>query len=402
MNILFIAKEFPHHRVIGGPIIIYNRIKHLSPRHTISLIAFGGSPSKEEIDSVSRFCKEVRIVSPPATGSTMRKITDYFYSPVPPYFLLCRSREMYQRLREMVRSFRYDLIISEFSMVSQYLYRNPDLDGIKRVMSVHECYYLARRKVFRVQSFNREGLMALYHLKGLKDFEFNMYASADKVLALTSEGREELLKVRPDLDISVVPHGVDVDHFAPPVERGKAHPPTLMFLGNFPHDPNRDAVMFFGTKVWPLIRERLPESRFLIVGRGPTKDMKELAAQDQSMIITGEVDDVRPYFHESDLFVCPVRMGGGFRGKVLEAMACGVPVVSTRLGAEGLPARSGENIILNDIPHEMADTIVRLLSEDSLREQIAARARELVVEKYSWEVGVRLLEEVLLGVLSHT
>jgi len=173
----------------------------------------------------------------------------------------------------------------------------------------------------------------------------------------------------------------------------------VMFLGNYPHDPNRDAAVFFGSEVWPIIKREVPDARFLAVGRGPTADMRLTAERDPSIRITGEVDDVRPYFRESDVFVCPVRMGGGFRGKVLEAMASGVPVVSTALGAEGIPARPGDNILLAESPEELAEATIRLLKDRDLAGRIALNARELVVERYSWQKGVEILEEVLQEVV---
>ena len=395
MNILFVVKEFPHSHVIGGPIIIYNRIKYLSERHTVSCVAFAPhEPTDEQVDSLARYCRELRLVPPAPPRSAARRAVDFFAGPVPPYFMLNYSEEMYSEISSMVSSFSYDVAISEYSMVAQYLYGNQDLEGVKRVMSVHECYYLARRKVLEVQGASREGLAALLQLKGLKKFEFDMYAGADKVLTLTPEGRRELLAVRRDLDIAVVPHGVDIDGFTPPGSKPE-HPPTVMFLGNFPHDPNRDAMVFFAREAWPLVRKEIPDARFLVVGRGPTPDMLELAAQDPSIEITGEVDSVKPYFDRADVFVCPVRMGGGFRGKVLEAMACGVPVVSTALGAEGLPASDGDNILLAGTAPELARSVLRLLQDSGLRERIAAEARELMVEHFSWQSGVRILEEVL-------
>jgi glycosyltransferase involved in cell wall biosynthesis len=400
MNILFVAKEFPHSRVIGGPIIIYNRVKYLSANHTVSLVAFDPQrATPPEIESTREYCHDLTLVPSPERRRALKRLRGFLAGPVPPYFMLNYSQEMYAAIRRMVDAYPYDVVISEYSMVAQYLYRNPDLAGIKTVMSVHECYYLARRKVFELEKFNREGITALMQLKGLKRFEFDMYSDADKVLTLTPEGRDELLRIRPGLDISVVPHGVDIDEFRPS-DKEHGSPPTVMFLGNYLHDPNRDAVVAFTSQAWPSIKESVPDCRFLVVGRGPTPDMLELGRRDPSLEITGQVADVRPYLNRSDVFVCPVRLGGGFRGKVLEAMACGVPVVSTPLGAEGLPASDGENILLADTPGEIADATVNLLRDRELARKISTGARELVVERFSWQKGAEILQNVLKKVLA--
>ncbi|MBN2025438.1 MAG: glycosyltransferase [Actinobacteria bacterium] len=397
MEILFVCKTLPHERVIGGPVIIYNRVRILSRRHNVSLLAFVPPDEWDQTDSVSRFCLDFRGVPMPSYDAPLRKAWDFLFSPVPIYFLNNYSVEMYGALREMVERNRYDVVISEYSMVAQYLYHNPDLAGIKRVMSVHECYYLARRKAWQVQGFSREGLSALVNLKGLKKFEFDMYADADRVLVLTPQGKEELLAIRPDLDISVVPHGVDVDHFCAAGESVREQ--AVMFLGNYPHDPNRDAVLYFHQKIWPLVKEEVPEALFYVVGKDPTPDLLELGRADPSLVITGTVEDVRPYFERAKVFVNPVRIGGGFRGKLLEAMSMGLPIVTTSLGAEGVRAESGRDMILADDPREFAAAVVRLLRDDAMCTSLGGRAREMAVEAFSWERGVEELEGVLREVV---
>ncbi len=393
MNILFICKTLPHQKVIGGPIIIYNRVRLLSRRHQVSLLTFVSEEEKPFIPTVSRFCLDFQAVDFPPPRSLPRKVWDFFFSPVPNYFLVNRSPEMFQRLGEMVRRHPYDVVISEYSMVAQYLYQNSDLQGIKRVMSVHECYYLARKKAFQVQRFSREGLSALFYLKGLKRYEFALYRSADKVLTLTPQGRDELLSIAPDLDISVVPHGVDIEQFCVSQECSKEQ--AVMFLGNYPHDPNRDAVIYFYQRIWPRVREEVKDAKFYVVGKDPTPDLLELAEKDPSVVVTGTVEDVRPYFERSKVFVCPVRIGGGFRGKILEAMAMGLPIVSTSLGAEGVDATDGKEMYIADQPEDFARKVVELLGDDGLCQRMGEEARRKVEECFSWEKGVELLEEVL-------
>jgi len=394
MDILFICKTLPHERVIGGPILVYNRIRLLSRRHRVSLLCFVSEEEWGYTDTVSRFCLDFQGVPMPGPRPWHRRVRDFFFSPVPIYFLNAYSPQMYARLREMVGRHPYQVVISEYSMVAQYLYRNPDLRGVKRVMSVHECYYLARLKAWRVQRFSREGLSALLNLKGLRRFEFDMYADADLVLTLTPEGKRELLEIRPDLRIEVVPHGVDVEAFCLPGECERET--AVMFLGNYPHDPNRDAVLYFHREIWPLVREEVPGARFYVVGKDPTPDILQLARDDPSVTVTGTVEDVRPYFRRCKVFVNPVRIGGGFRGKLLEAMAMGMPIVTTSLGAEGVEARDGVDMVIADSPREFASAVVRLLEDEGTCRRLGEEARRTAEECFSWEKGVERLERILL------
>ncbi|WP_287154941.1 glycosyltransferase [Candidatus Solincola tengchongensis] len=397
MDILFLCKTLPHEKVIGGPILVYNRVRILSRRHNVSLLCFVPEEEREYQDSVARFCLDYRGVPMPGPRPFPRKAWDFLFSPVPIYFLNSRSPLMFEALREMVGKHCYDVVVSEYSAVAQYLFRNPDLAGMKRVMSVHECYYLARRKAWRVQRFSREGVSALFNLKGLRRFEFEMYADADLVLTLTPEGRQELLDIRPDLRIEVVPHGVDVERFCVSGECEKEE--AVMFLGNYPHDPNRDAVLYFHQRMWPRIRREVPSARFYVVGKDPTPDLLELAREDPSVVVTGTVEDVRPYFERSKVFVNPVRIGGGFRGKLLEAMAMGLPIVTTSLGAEGVEAEDGRDMVIADDPEEFAAAVIRLLRDDELCCRLGDSARRLAEERFSWEKGVERLERVLLDLV---
>jgi len=137
MKILFVVKEFPHSSVIGGPIIIYNRVKYLSQNHTVSMAAFAYDPTEEQIESVARYTRDLKLVAPPAQPGAAGKARWYLDSPVPPYFMPGYSPRMYSTIRKLVESRDYDVVISEYSLVAQYLFNTPDLSGIHRVMSVH-------------------------------------------------------------------------------------------------------------------------------------------------------------------------------------------------------------------------------------------------------------------------
>jgi glycosyltransferase involved in cell wall biosynthesis len=155
-----------------------------------------------------------------------------------------------------------------------------------------------------------------------------------------------------------------------------------------------DAVLYFHQEIWPKAKAKIPGLKFVVVGQAPPPEIQNMA-QDASITVTGRVDDVTPYIRKGQIFICPVRLGGGFRGKILEAMAVGRPIVSTSLGAEGIPSKSGANIMIADTPEDFAASIEKLLKDRDLYERIRRAGRQLTEEKYAWAKGVEVLEGIL-------
>ncbi|GAI12931.1 unnamed protein product, partial [marine sediment metagenome] len=282
-----------------------------------------------------------------------------------------------------------------YSVMGQYLYRNPGLNPrTKRIISCHECYTIARKKVLDLYGiFSIRGLEAVLELYRLEVYEFAMYQDVDKIITLTPQEREGLLRYAPDLAVDVVPHGVDTEKFAPvsPEEQET----SVAFLGNYPHDPNRDAVMHFIQDIWPYLKKALPGIKFYVIGRDPTPDILAAANGDRDIVVTGTVEDVRDYLGKAKVFVAPVRLGKGFRGKILEAMAMAIPVVTTSLGAEGIPAEDVNSIVIANDPKTFFDRVVRLFKDDELYERLSQNSRQLVEKRFSWEKGIDILEQVL-------
>ncbi len=393
MKILFTCKEFPHSKVIGGPIIIYNRLKYFSKNHLVSLAAFFRPGEEKYIPSVKPFCHDLKLVPVSSKRSPLKATWDFFTSPIPHYFLRIHgSKKMAETIAEMVQKDRYDFVIGEYSVMGQFIHNNPLLPPVRRIVSVHECYYLARLKAFRHSKLGLNKLKEAINLKGLKRYEFDMYKHADKVLTLTHQDKKKLLDISPELDIAVVPHGVDVENFS--FSEPEREEISIVFVGNYLHYPNVDAVLYFYQEIWPRIKSQVPKIKFYAVGQGPPPEVRSLS-KDDAIIVTGRVDGVRPYLKKGRVFICPVRLGGGFRGKILEAMAVGIPVVSTSLGAEGVPAFQRENIIVADNPEEFTQGIIDLINDDRLFEIIRKNARRLVEEKFAWQKGVKIMEGVL-------
>ncbi|NCC50707.1 MAG: glycosyltransferase [Spartobacteria bacterium] len=399
MRLLFLTSKLPHPQVAGGHVIVYQRIARLAQKgHEIGVLAFEGPGDRERTEMMGTRLLEIELVAPPAKRSWPRRLFDYFFSRVPPMYLPLRSEAMAKKLGEMVYRSRYDAVIAEFSVMGQYLYCNPYLSAVRRLISCHRSDIVTYRTSRSVRGFSLALLRDWMQMKGLSKYEFSMYRAADRVLVLTPQERYNLLEHAPNLMTSVIPSGVDTRFFRPAKEQPTEAGEHILFTGYYCDTPNEDAVLWFCRQVWPRLRAERPHLNFLVVGPEPTPAMRDIAAKDPRIIITGMVDDLRAYLARAQVFVCPVRLGSGMRGKILEAMAAGVPVVSTSLGVEGIPAQIGNNCFLADTPDIMAQYISLLLDDAPLRQSIAQHAREMVSERFSWRHSIESLEKVLRNI----
>jgi glycosyltransferase involved in cell wall biosynthesis len=195
--------------------------------------------------------------------------------------------------------------------------------------------------------------------------------------------------------VNAVPTGVDVGFFQPAGET----PATtdLVFVGSMDWMPNVDGVVWFAKEVLPLIKKKLPGCSLAVVGRTPGREVTDLAERDAGIRITGTVADVRPWLWQSKVAIVPLRIGGGTRLKIYEAMAARTPVVSTTIGAEGLDIAPGENILIADSPEAFADACARLLTDPGDRRRLADAAYQHVKAKHSWEAAAKEFERALGG-----
>jgi sugar transferase (PEP-CTERM/EpsH1 system associated) len=226
--------------------------------------------------------------------------------------------------------------------------------------------------------------------------EAEVCRASDHVLAVSEEDRNIFCREFGIAKVTPMALGVDADYFSPPAT--PPEPGSLVFVGSMDWYPNEDGIFWFVRQVYPLIRQSAPHARLTVVGRNPSARLRAVAAADPSVEITGTVEDVRPYLGRAEAVVVPLRIGGGTRIKIFEAMSAGRPVVSTTLGAEGLPVKAGREILLADEPAAFARAVVGLLENPAQREAIGRAAREKVVRDHSWETVVGQVMDVLARV----
>lgn len=399
MKILFLTNKLPHAEVAGGHRIIYQRIRYLSEQgHQVGLLSFIQDEKKEKLDSLRPLLTELRTLPHPGRNILIRAFHDYLSWSRPAAFWKCYSADMMKAVGETAERGKYDLIIAEFSEMGQFLHKNPYLSAIHKIISCHRCVTASYEKYTDLGEVRLKlHLKSIPQLRGLQKYEFDMYRSADRIFVLTPQDRFTMQYYAQDLAVTVVPSGIDVEYL-------QEHPPVpkepIVLLTGFMDDPaNEDGVEWFYHHVWPQLRGRHPEVKFYIVGSSPGPRIRRLAGKDKRIIVTGAVKDLRPYRNRARVFVSPVRLGSGMRLKVLEAMAAGLPVVSTSLGMAGIDAQTGVNCLVADTPELFTRSVEWLLTDRNLSARMARSARELVARKYTLEEGLRRFEKVIKSVV---
>lgn len=398
VRILFLTSQLPYAGIAGGHSLVYERMLRLGSRgHEVGLASFCDETGRAHVGEIKNRLFELELLPMPQEPSLPNKFVQAYLGGIPLPFQHPRSREMRKLVGTMVDRSRYDVVLAEFSVMGQYLFRNPWLNAVRRVISCHHSPAIMAAHQLKLLGGSLLGLKKLIKMYGLIDYECRLYRSADRVLTLSREERYALLNLDPTLRISVVPNGVDANFYHPPSDAPREQ--AIIFTGNYLDPANEDAIISFTQDVWPRLRRSQPGLKFYIVGPSPPVYVRAQAARDNRLVVTGRVDDIRSWLHKAQVFVCPVRMGRGMRGKILEAMASGLPVVSTSLGVEGLSAQMGDNCFIADTPKIMRHYIKILLEDHALRARLAENARTMVNERFRWLKVIPQLEAVLLDVM---
>jgi len=401
-HILFLTPQLPYPPHQGTTIRNFNLIRHLAARHEIHLLSFVHAP-----DEIARarplhdLCSHIEGVPVPRR-STFGRALSVFRTRLPDMALRLYSPAFRARLEAWLRETPYDVVEVEGIEMARYGLWPPEAAGLRAlsrsarwVFDDHNAEYILQQRAFQTDVRQpRRWLGALYSLvqwQKLRRYETAVCRAADRVVAVSEADAAALRGLIPDLSVSVVPNGVDTEHYRPEAVMPLPDSPNLVFTGKMDFRPNVDAVTWFCQEILPRVWESRPETRFAIVGRDPHARVQALAA-DPRVMVTGYVDDVRPYIAGAAVYVVPLRMGGGTRLKVLEAMAMGKAIVTTRVGGEGIALVPGQEALVADDAEEFAAGAIALLADPARRQVMGQAARRLVVERYDWRAIVPRLE----------
>ena len=306
-----------------------------------------------------------------------------------------QSGELQTKIRELASDGKIDLVVCDFLAPAGNFPTNFDCPT---VLFQHNVEAMIWKRHYEVQSNLVKKFYLFAEWLKMRAFEKKACRSFDAVIAVSKEDREQMRNDYGVTAVFEVPTGVDTAFFKP---SGKVavDPHNIVFTGSMDWLPNEDAITYFTQEVMPLIKRKISDATLTVVGRNPYSSLVELARRDRSLIVTGRVDDVRPYMERAAAYVVPLRIGGGTRLKIYEAMAMEKAIVSTTIGAEGLPVKGGVEILLADTAESMAAAVVEVLSDAPFAKGLGSRAAATVREKFGWqgvaEQFTRICEETV-------
>ena len=388
MKILMLTPYLPYPLHSGGQIRSYNLIKNLSKKHQITLFSFIRSNKEaEHIQELKKYCTKVKVFKRRQAWDP-RNILISALSPYPFLVSIYLSPAVKIAIQKELAS-GYDLIHAETFYVMPNLPKSANIPTLLVEQTIE--YMVYQRFVEDFKLFFLKPLLYFDVFK-IKLWENYYWRKATRLAAMSQSDKKIMENSVKDRKVDVVANGVDVKHFASS-QKPAINPPTILFVGNFKWLPNKDAAKFLVTDIWPKIHASLPEARLWIVGRNPTKEILNLANQKQ-VTVSGQVEDIRDAFQSVSVLLAPIRNGRGTKYKVLEAMASRVPVVTTKLGIEGIDAVNNESVLIAESASNLASQTISVLTDKALAGKIAQNARGLVYTQYNWQIISKTLDQI--------
>jgi glycosyltransferase involved in cell wall biosynthesis len=396
MKILLLCYEFPSPQIAGSHRVLHC-LKYLSGKykHDITLVAFK-LPGRNYPD-LSRYCHIETVetrqrpgLKSPATILAALKSTISAFNIFSKYAFFLNwsySPEMDEKIKTLLADNRYDIIVVDHPAMLRYV---PDKKSPVVLLEAFAIAGILRMEYTLEKNGLKKALRLLYYHRTINYAA--IYQAVDTAIGVSSEQRNIVKSDCPDLNVEIILHGIDAEYFKS-VESETDYP-SLIITGSMGSVRNKAMVLYFYDEIYPLIKKSIPNLKLFIVGNNPGKEIIRLAA-DSSVIVTGYVEDLRPYLSRAWVVVAPLQEGFGVKVRVLQAMAVGKPVVATSMVRSGIDVTPGENIMIADEPQDFANKVIELLNNRELRLKIGGNARHLMQNEHDWEKLTYQLNEVL-------
>ncbi|MFV1882888.1 MAG: glycosyltransferase [Balneola sp.] len=388
MNILFVIPRFPNPPLKGDQLIVYNRLKGLGANFKITLLLFyENDKDLKQIDDLHSLCEEIIPVKLTKLQSWINVAKAFFSNELPFQVNYYSSRAFENELQKLILKKKFDLVhvftlrLAEFTKPL----RIPVVYELIDSMQLNVENMVREEKFFKKWIYKKEQ-------KRINKYEKELCRD-QKYLCVVSEKDKQRIN---EPHIHVIPNGVDTEKFS---KKGMYKNGEIIFTGNMGYLPNVHAVKWFAKKCFPIVKQAIPHATFHIVGANPTSYVKSMD-DGHSIFVTGFVDSMVDELNKAQIAVAPMRSGSGMQNKIIEAMSCEVPVVTTHNGLEGLFAIPDEEILVADTPNTYAQAVIDLLSDQKLSDTIAINSRKYVQKYHSWTMSNGKISDLYIEVLA--
>jgi glycosyltransferase involved in cell wall biosynthesis len=360
-------------------------LRELKRDHEITYLALDdGASGPNEKKLATEYCHELICVphrtAPKFSPGFYRDLVANLASPLPYFMKKYESKGMRREIERLLKEQTFDVMVCDFLQPSVNVPANLD---VATVLFQHNVEAMIWKRHYELQKNPLKRAFLYDQWRKTWRYERSACRKFDLVVAVSAADEQQM---REEYDLrraAAVATGVDIDYFSP---SGAITPEkhNIVFTGSMDWLPNEDAMQYFIRELLPLVRKEIPDVTLTVVGRNPYASLVELSKSDKSIVVTGRVDDVRPFIEKAAVYVVPIRIGGGTRLKIYEAMSMGKPVVSTTVGAEGLPVTNNQELVLADSASDFAAALIRVFRDPDWAAELGGRAAKLVREKFGW------------------
>lgn len=380
MRLLFLTSRLPYPPDRGDRLRTYHLLRQLSEEHAITLVSFVVTETEAQWKSqLAPFCEEIHLVVRSKKRSQLTAAAN-FWRKLPMQALYYRAAEMQRLVDRLLAKGGFDAVYVHLFRMAPFVYGKC---GLYRIVDLTD---MISSEIEASMPYRSPLSRLIYHLERprIASYERQVAGWAEETWLISERDRALLAKSIPSANLRLVPNGVDLERFRPIT--GRSSSKRLLFVGHLDVFHNMDAASYLVKEIFPLVRRRVPECTLDIVGPGTGFRLAD-HERIQGIQMRGFVPDLNQVLNEAAVFVAPLRFSAGVQNKVLEAMAAGLPVVTTRNVSEGLGAHPGEELLVGSEPDELAEAIVGLLEDAAQRRQLGLAGREFVKGRFSWQVA---------------
>jgi glycosyltransferase involved in cell wall biosynthesis len=393
MKILIVTTKSPYPLFEGRALRTYNLIKQAALHHEIHLLSFVQTPEDlEGIEHMRSICKVVEYEKLYFDGAKTQILQDAIcelFSRAPLPVVKYRTAGMRAKMRKLMQTHQYDLVHLDMLHLADYM----DLCGNTPVALIEhnvEHVILDRRADNETRPLHRAYLR--YQAAKLKSYEGRACQRAQHVVAVSELDAQQLRDLGPGARVTSVPNGVDTEYFR--TSQTPRKPTSLVFVGGFTWFPNLDAITYFCEDILPKLLKTIPDIQLTVIGKQPDTPVAQEIAKHPNVTLAGLVEDIRPDVDAAAAYIVPLRIGGGTRLKILDALSMSKAIISTSVGCEGLDVEDGKTIVIADTPDAFVQAIVKVLADPAWADTIGQQGRQLVESRYDWAAVAKTLMAV--------